>query len=75
MSMHGCTSLGLAPQGCWYNNGRAGCMFLQWTPPLFDEDFGPGKIYDFSLNGITGGIPAGVGITVLVFCFVSLQFN
>ena len=50
----------VAPQGCSYANSRADCDFLEWVPPLLDEDFKPEPFYHFSLININGTIPAGV---------------
>lgn len=72
----------MAPQGCSYENGRADCDFLEWVPPLFDEDFKPEPFLHFSLININGTIPAGVKCSVnfpilfylLVFFFCLLFY-
>ena len=54
----------VAPQGCSYDNGRADCDFLEWVPPILDEDFKPEPFHHFSLININGTIPAGVKLSV-----------
>lgn len=56
-----------APTGCTFTQSsteRATCDFADWQPPLMENDFGPGDVYQIFVENIDGTIPSRVNISL-----------
>ena len=52
-----------APTGCTFTQSsteRATCEFANWEPPLMENEFGPGNVYQIYVENIDGTIPSEV---------------